>query len=304
MIRSGILEHSLAGRLGLAELGAYTVIHLQVDFRTGVWWGSAPRILNAAPRGASLREVQRSLATLVDIGFLRPFHRHGQRGNFPWLIHKYRVRTGALRGKQLNAWASISWDAPAYEPCAESDAEPVAEGDAQGVAEGAPNQYSVVQNSREQESGKSSPSNHHFLPATQTAKPMITVPTGELNQKTQTAKRTLIDEGYAPDLVEIALLRVANLAAAKKKSPRTARYFVAAVESNLSDPDELAACRAIVAERTKCGIPMNAPLAVDEWHTASKIAFVHAAVEEGAESGRPASAIAAERLTAVAGMGR
>jgi len=80
-IRRGLEEHLLAGRIGLWEAGAYLVIHLQADFRTGIWTGSAPRLLATAPRGASLRDVQRAVARLEKIDFIRVFHQHGQRGN-------------------------------------------------------------------------------------------------------------------------------------------------------------------------------------------------------------------------------
>jgi hypothetical protein len=138
ILRSGILDHLLAGKLGYGELGIYAAVHLQADFRTGIWVGSAPRILATAPRGTSLREVQRRLQTLTEIGFLRPFHTHGARGNFPWLIDKYEVKLGALKGKRLNALQSDSWRSPFYESCAEDDADCAADGRAEGVAEAAP----------------------------------------------------------------------------------------------------------------------------------------------------------------------
>lgn len=123
IVRSGILDHLVAGRLGFFELGIYVVILLQADFRTGVWWGSAPRLLANCPRGTSLRRVQQALKTLSEIGFLRSFHVHGKRGNYPVLIDKYDVKLGALTGKRLNAWKSVSWSSPCYGNRAETDAE-------------------------------------------------------------------------------------------------------------------------------------------------------------------------------------
>lgn len=138
IIRGGILDHLVRGRVGLFELGLYTVVHLQADFSTGIWWGSAPRLVGSAPRGTSLRDVQRGLETLKDCSFLRPFHIEGKRGNYPVLIHKYDVRIGAQKGKRLNAWKSLSWEKRTYEVCAEDVAE--------SVAEDAPYQYSVDSN--------------------------------------------------------------------------------------------------------------------------------------------------------------
>jgi hypothetical protein len=121
-IRPGILEHLLRGDISAFEFGVYAIIHLQADYGTGIWRGSAPRILNSAPRGAKLREIQRALEHLTEKGLLKHFHTHGQRGNFPFLINKFTVRSGALKGTRLNADKSESWQAAVYEPCAHDDA--------------------------------------------------------------------------------------------------------------------------------------------------------------------------------------
>ena len=122
-IRPGILEHLLRGDISAFEFGVYVMVHLQADYGTGIWRGSAPRILNSAPRGAKLREVQRALEHLSELGLLKHFHRHGQRGNFPFLINKFTVRSGALKGQRLNAEKSNSWQRPHYESCADVDAD-------------------------------------------------------------------------------------------------------------------------------------------------------------------------------------
>lgn len=126
-IRPGIAEYLLRGEVSAFEFGVYTIIHLQADYRTGIWHGSAPRIVASAPRGADLRKVQRAIEHLVDLGLLKHFHQHGQRGNFPFLINKFTVRSGALTGQRLNADKSESCRHLVYEPCAESVAESVAE---------------------------------------------------------------------------------------------------------------------------------------------------------------------------------
>ena len=126
-IRTGLEEHLVRGRIGFFELGVYTTLHLQADYRTGIWIGSAPRLLATAPRGTGLRSVQRAIQRLVDIEFIRTFHTPGARGNYHVLIHKYEPTFGAQKGKRLNALQSISWQSPVYEPCAEVDAERHAE---------------------------------------------------------------------------------------------------------------------------------------------------------------------------------
>jgi hypothetical protein len=126
-IRPGISEHLLRGDISAFEFGVYVIVHLQADFSTGIWRGSAPRILNSAPRGADLRKIQRAIEHLSGLGLLKPFTTQGKRGNYPVLINKFTVRSGALTGMRLNAYKSDSWQRPVYESCAEDDAQ----GDAQ-----------------------------------------------------------------------------------------------------------------------------------------------------------------------------
>jgi len=136
MMRVGLQEHLVAGALSAFDVGVYLILHLQVDFRTGIWTGSAPRLLATAPRGTKLRNMQRALSRLSKIGFIKAFHQHGTRGNYRVLINKYEPTSGALKGKRLNAGRSDSLHTPVYEPCALSDSET----DADGVGEAAPYQ--------------------------------------------------------------------------------------------------------------------------------------------------------------------
>jgi hypothetical protein len=117
------MEHLLRGDISTLEFGVYVIIHLQADFSTGIWRGSAPRILNSAPRGADLRKIQRAIEHLTRLGLLKPFTTQGKRGNYPVLINKFTVRSGALTGMRLNAYKSDSWQRPVYESCAEDDAQ-------------------------------------------------------------------------------------------------------------------------------------------------------------------------------------
>jgi hypothetical protein len=137
-IRSGLSEHLLNGALDAFTVSVYLIILMQVDFETGVWTDSAARLLASAPRGASLRDMQRALELLEKIGFIRIFHRHGQRGNYRALINKYEPKTGALTGKRLNAAKSDDWRHPVYEVCAVLVAEDGTDTDAVPVAEAAP----------------------------------------------------------------------------------------------------------------------------------------------------------------------
>lgn len=125
-IRLGIGEHLLRGDMGFFDLGVYTTIHLQADFSTGIWRGSAERLLATAPRGVSLRQIQRTLKHFTGLGYLKSFRKNGERGNTPYLIDKFTVRSGARSGHRLNAAKSESLQELCYELVAEGVALPVA----------------------------------------------------------------------------------------------------------------------------------------------------------------------------------
>jgi hypothetical protein len=145
-IRPGIEDHLVRGALSLSEFGIYTLIHIQADYRTGIWRGSAPRILATAPRGASLRKIQRALEHLEELGYLKSFRPQGVRGNTPYLIDKFTVRSGALKWRRLNAAQSASWRDPCYDL--------VAEDDAQTVADSAAEHDALSRRKKKEETGK------------------------------------------------------------------------------------------------------------------------------------------------------
>lgn len=124
-IRRGLEEHLVNGNIGAFEAGVYLVIHMQADYRTGVWTGSAPRLLATLPRGATLRKVQHALRRLTAIRFIRSFRTHGVRGNYRVLIDKFEPQSPALKGKRLSAWESESWKKPHYKPCTDADTDTV-----------------------------------------------------------------------------------------------------------------------------------------------------------------------------------
>lgn len=126
-IRRGIEEHLIAGAIGFFEFGVYATIHLQADYRTGVWTGSAPRLQASAPRGAKLRDIQRALKRLEEIAFIRVFHTQGKRGNYHVMLNKFESSSPALKGKRLNAFKSPNWKDLVFEDCADDDTDTDAE---------------------------------------------------------------------------------------------------------------------------------------------------------------------------------
>lgn len=133
-------------------------------------------------------------------------------------------------------------------------------------------------------------------------KPTTVLSPQTIKDKKQTARTVLIEEcGLDPDLVDVGLLRVADLARALKKSPRSVAYFVASVKNSLADPDEAEQCRSIAAERRCSGLPIDAPLRPLEWHVRSKIALIHESVEVAQRDDRDAREVQAEMIAAVEG---
>jgi hypothetical protein len=137
-IRRGLQDHLFSGTLSVFDLGVYLILHLQADFHSGIWIGSAPRLMATAPRGTSLRDMQRALLRLAEIGFIKTFHKRGARGNYRVLINKYEPHSGALRGMRLNAEKTLDWRSPIFEPRAELVADGDAEDDVETDTEAAP----------------------------------------------------------------------------------------------------------------------------------------------------------------------
>jgi len=163
-IRPGIEDHLVRGAISLFEFGIYVVIHIQADYRTGIWRGSAPRILATAPRGASLRQVQRALEHFESVGYLKSFRVQGARGNTPYLIDKFTVRSGALKGYRINAAKSESWQRPFYELVAEV----VTEDDAVPVAE-----HGALSRSKKERSKKENPAPKPTAPSSTRFRPFF-----------------------------------------------------------------------------------------------------------------------------------
>src|SRR5258708_6015065 len=93
----------------------FTVVLGQADYATGLWKGSAAKIFAAWGGQLSLRTIQDALSALYGGGYLKSFHKHGQRGNYYVAINKYLVKTGRRKGYVLNASATTVPESPVYE---------------------------------------------------------------------------------------------------------------------------------------------------------------------------------------------
>jgi len=70
------------------EYGAFTLVLLLADFRTGVWKGSGVA-LSEHLMGWSLRKCQRILKSLERKDYVELQLSRGKKGNYPVTIHKY-----------------------------------------------------------------------------------------------------------------------------------------------------------------------------------------------------------------------
>lgn len=115
-IRNGIREHVKQGKFQLNDLGLYLYLHLECDWRTGVYHGTAEGIAYGLGDLSLKREVQDSLSRLRREGYINYRKGNGQRGGYDILIHKFRPTVGKLFGFELNAWKNEDKCKPAYEP--------------------------------------------------------------------------------------------------------------------------------------------------------------------------------------------
>lgn len=107
--RRGILEHLESGTISLLDAAVHDFLCLTANYRTGVARVSAEKIRALCPSDITLRAIQRSLAHLEKIGWIKRFRTHGQRGNYPVAIGKFRVISGTDGVTDASPkWMSVS----------------------------------------------------------------------------------------------------------------------------------------------------------------------------------------------------
>lgn len=92
--RRGILEHLDSGLVSLLDCAVHDFLCLTCYYSTGVAMACAEKIRALSPREVTLRAIQRSLAHLESIGWIKRFRAPNQKGNYPILIHRWFVRVG------------------------------------------------------------------------------------------------------------------------------------------------------------------------------------------------------------------
>jgi len=124
--RRGILEHIEAGAIDLLESGIHDYLSLKANLLigsacsipVGIVFTSAPAI-HAHCKRVSLRTIQRCLAHLEEIGWLKTFRAPNERGNYPSLICRASVHDLSGNEYRINADATTDWRRPVCEAVAQ-----------------------------------------------------------------------------------------------------------------------------------------------------------------------------------------
>ena len=109
--RRGILDHIRQGRLNHTDFSAYSIILLETDCSTGLWFGSAKAL---GPYNFPLRTARRCLERLEAGGYLKRFPVPGRHSNYPVVVNKYAITRGAHKGKLTDTTRTRSWKEIVY----------------------------------------------------------------------------------------------------------------------------------------------------------------------------------------------
>ena len=117
-LRRGILDHLRDGRVSPSQFAIYCVLILEADSSSGVVRSSAKSL--ASRYGFRERTARAGLEDLEKNNYLRRWPCRGRHGEYPILVNRYRVTTGAMSGMRVDAFKSVSWQRPAFFKCDEN----------------------------------------------------------------------------------------------------------------------------------------------------------------------------------------
>ena len=86
------------GEVSLLDVAVHDFLALTSDFTTAVSWSSAQKIYALAGVDVSVRMVQRSLARLEAVGWVKRFRIDGKHGNYPIVVGHRPVKILQLSG--------------------------------------------------------------------------------------------------------------------------------------------------------------------------------------------------------------
>jgi len=114
-IRNGIRAHIKQGKLTPQDLGVYVYLHLECDWATGIYHGTALGIAYGYDNPDLKDSIKRSLARLRENGYINFRKGDGRHKGYDVLINKFEPQFGKLSGKRLDAWKNGDKVIPAYE---------------------------------------------------------------------------------------------------------------------------------------------------------------------------------------------
>jgi len=114
-VRNGILEHLQSGKITPLDCTMYFVILTQLDFETGVWFGSAFRLVDAINGACSVHVARGFLRKFVRMGWLKSWKNQTRTKTVTtYLVDKYEPTAGPHKGKRVNAYLTTDWKSPVF----------------------------------------------------------------------------------------------------------------------------------------------------------------------------------------------
>jgi hypothetical protein len=95
--------------VSLLDIAVHDVLSLWADHKNGVCWASAEKITALCPAEFSYKSIQRSLAKLEKIGWIKRWIVRGKRGNYPVLVCRYFVHDDSMRWVSTNGTITTDW---------------------------------------------------------------------------------------------------------------------------------------------------------------------------------------------------
>lgn len=104
------------GIVSLVDVAVHDVLCLWADHETGICWASAEKIKALCPAEISYKSVQRCLAKLERLGWIKRWLKRGCRGNYPTLVCRYFVRDVSMTWLQTSGEKTTDWRDVKFEP--------------------------------------------------------------------------------------------------------------------------------------------------------------------------------------------
>ena len=100
----------------MLDIAIHDVLSLWADHRTGLCFASAEKIKALCPAEFSYKSIQRSLAKMEKLGWIKRWMIRGKRGNYPVLVCRYFVRDASMTwmstsGEATTDWRDVKFDA-------------------------------------------------------------------------------------------------------------------------------------------------------------------------------------------------